>query len=49
MPGGMGTIDWIGLIVPFAVYLVLLVVYYVWEGKREERFREQYAEEMNDG
>ena len=27
---------------PFAVYLVLLVVYYVWEGRRERRLREEY-------
>ncbi len=29
---------------PFAVYLVLLAVYYVWEGRRERRLREQYEE-----
>ncbi|ELZ08342.1 hypothetical protein C479_13423 [Halovivax asiaticus JCM 14624] len=42
----MSTLDWIGLVGPFAVYLVLLVVYYVWEGRREERLREEYADEM---
>ncbi|AGB16802.1 hypothetical protein Halru_2215 [Halovivax ruber XH-70] len=41
----MSTLDWIGLVGPFAVYLVLLVVYYVWEGRREERLREEYADE----
>ena len=29
---------------PFAAYLLLLVVYYVWEGRRERRLRERYEE-----
>ncbi|RKD88950.1 hypothetical protein [Halopiger aswanensis] len=33
---------------PFAVYLVMLGVYYVWEGKREKRLRQEY-EETNHG
>ncbi|MFC7201179.1 hypothetical protein [Halospeciosus flavus] len=28
---------------PFAVYLVMLVVYYVWEGRRERRLHEKYG------
>ncbi|WP_459807943.1 hypothetical protein [Halopiger thermotolerans] len=43
-----GTVDLIWLFGPFAVYLVMLGVYYVWEGKREERLRERY-EEVNHG
>jgi hypothetical protein len=42
---GMSAIDWLGLIVPFVVYFVMLVVYYVWEGRREKRLRENYADE----
>jgi len=41
----MSTLDWIGLVGPFVVYLLLLVVYYVWEGRREKRLREEYADE----
>ncbi|MFC3958077.1 hypothetical protein [Halovivax cerinus] len=41
----MGTLDWIGVVGPFTVYLLALVVYYVWEGRREERLREEYADE----
>ncbi|WP_336036801.1 hypothetical protein [Halobacterium yunchengense] len=44
----MGLIDWAGLVVPFVVYLLLLVVYYVWEGRREKRLRERYREEIED-
>ncbi|MFD1562720.1 hypothetical protein ACFR99_04025 [Haloarchaeobius amylolyticus] len=29
---------------PFAVYLVMLGVYYVWEGKREKKLQERYQE-----
>lgn len=42
---GMSAIDWFGLVVPFAVYLIMLVVYYVWEGRREERLHRESAEE----
>ncbi|MFW5896040.1 MAG: hypothetical protein ACOCUA_01505 [archaeon] len=49
MAGALSTIDLIGLVVPFVVFFVLLVVYYVWEGRREQRLREQYEEEMTDG
>lgn len=49
MPGGLGTIDWIGLVVPFVVYFILLWVWYFWEGKREKQLRKQYEEEMSDG
>lgn len=44
---GLSTLDWLGLVVPFVVYLAMLVVYYVWEGRREERLREEYSEEVN--
>lgn len=37
-------IDWFGLIGPYVVFFVSLIVYYVWEGKREQRLREQYTE-----
>ncbi|AAG19341.1 MULTISPECIES: hypothetical protein [Halobacterium] len=39
----VGTLDWIGLFAPFVAYLVALVVYYVWEGRRERRLRERYG------
>ena len=45
----MATIDWIGLVVPFVVYLIMLVVYYVWEGRREEQLRDRYEEEIRHG
>ena len=40
----MNTLDWLGLVGPYAVFFVTLVVYYVWEGKREKRLRERYGE-----
>lgn len=40
----MSLIDWVGLIGPYVVFFALLIVYYVWEGKRERRLREQYTE-----
>lgn len=43
----LSTLDWLGLVVPFVVYFVMLVVYYVWEGRREERLREEYDVEVN--
>lgn len=48
MSGGMGTLDWIGLVVPFVVYFLMLVVYYVWEGRREEQLRDRYEEEIEN-
>jgi len=39
----VGTLDWVALVVPFVVYLLALVVYYVWEGRRERRLRERHA------
>ncbi len=30
---------------PFVVYLVMLIVYYVWEGRRERRLHEKYDTE----
>lgn len=43
----LSTLDWVGLVVPFVVYFVMLVVYYVWEGRREERLRDEYDTEVN--
>lgn len=43
----LSTLDWVGLVVPFVVYFVMLVVYFVWEGRREERLREEYDTEVN--
>ncbi len=40
----MSTIDWLGLVGPYAVFFVMLIVYYVWEGKREQQLRERYDE-----
>lgn len=45
----LGTIDLVGLVVPFVVYFIMLVVYYVWEGRREQALREEYNEEMTHG
>lgn len=45
----LGTLDLIGLVVPFAVYFIMLIVYYVWEGRREKQLREEYTEEMTHG
>lgn len=42
MVAGLSTLDVIGLFGPFLVFAVALVVYYVWEGKRERQLREQY-------
>lgn len=40
----METLDWLGMVGPYAVFFVMLIVYYVWEGRRERRLREQYEE-----
>jgi hypothetical protein len=40
----MNMLDWFGIIGPYAIFFVLLIVYYVWEGKREQRLRERYEE-----
>jgi hypothetical protein len=44
MPDGT-SVDLTLLFGPFVVYFVLLVVYYVWEGRRERRMRERYESE----
>ncbi|MFC7045618.1 hypothetical protein ACFQH6_09560 [Halobacteriaceae archaeon GCM10025711] len=44
MPEGLTTVDWLGIVVPFLVYFVMLIVYYVWEGRRERRLKEEYEE-----
>jgi hypothetical protein len=41
----MGTLDWLGLVGPYAVFFVMLIVYYVWEGRRERTLRERYEED----
>ena len=43
----MSTLDWLGLIGPYVVFFVALIVYYVWEGRRERRLRLEY--EGTDG
>lgn len=45
----LSLIDWLGLLVPLVVFLVMLVVYYVWEGRREQKLRRQYEEENHAG
>ena len=42
----MSTLDWLGLVVPYVVFFVMLIAYYVLEGRREERLREQYGGEV---
>ncbi|WP_232688404.1 hypothetical protein [Halobacterium zhouii] len=44
----VNTLDWVALVVPFVVYFLMLIVYYVWEGRREQRLREQYDETNTD-
>ncbi|GGL38099.1 hypothetical protein EFA46_011440 (plasmid) [Halarchaeum sp. CBA1220] len=44
MPDGNST-NLLYLFGPFVVYLVMLVVYYVWEGRRERRLHEKYETE----
>ena len=39
-----GSVDLLWLFGPFVVYLVMLGVYYVWEGKREDQLRQRYEE-----
>jgi len=41
----MSTLDWLGLVAPYTVFFVMLLVYYFWEGKREQKLRERYDEE----
>ncbi|MDL5361839.1 hypothetical protein [Halalkalicoccus sp. NIPERK01] len=41
----LSALDWIGLVVPFVVFFVMLIVYYVWEGRRERRLRREYEVE----
>jgi len=38
------SVDLVWLFGPFVAYLVMLGVYYVWEGRREKRLRAQYEE-----
>lgn len=40
---GTSTLVWLGLIVPFVVFLTVLVVYYLWEGRRERNLRAKYG------
>jgi hypothetical protein len=41
---GMSAVDWFGLVVPYAVFFVMLIAYYVLEGRRERRLRRRYDE-----
>ncbi|UPM44382.1 hypothetical protein [Halocatena salina] len=43
----INVIDWIGLVGPYIVFFGMLIVYYVWEGKRERRLRKRYTEERH--
>lgn len=43
MASGMSTLDWIGFVGPLLVLFLLVIVYFVWEGRREKRLREQYG------
>lgn len=47
MPDGLGLVDWLALVVPFALYFIMLWVWYVWEGKREKRLRTEFEEAQN--
>lgn len=38
------SVDLVWLFGPFVVYLVMLGVYYVWEGKREKQLQKRYQE-----
>ncbi|ELY57843.1 hypothetical protein [Natronococcus jeotgali] len=38
------SVNLVWLFGPFAAYLVMLGVYYVWEGRREKRLRRRYEE-----
>lgn len=46
MPG-LSTLDWVGLVGPYAVFFVMLIAYYVLEGRREKRLREEYEGETH--
>lgn len=41
----MSTLDWLGLVGPYVVFFGMLIAYYVLEGRRERRLREQYDRE----
>lgn len=45
----MSFIDWAGLLVPLVTFLLMLVAYYVWEGRRERRLRRQYGDAAGEG
>lgn len=44
MPDG-NSVEMALLFGPFVVYFVMLIVYYVWEGRRERRLHEKYDTE----
>lgn len=44
----MSALDWIGLVGPYVVFFVMLIVYYVWEGRRERRLRREYENEVEN-
>ncbi|WP_254544025.1 hypothetical protein [Halomarina pelagica] len=39
----MSVIDWIGLIGPYVLFFLMLIAYYVLEGRRERRLRREYG------
>jgi len=41
----LSTLDWLGIVGPYTVFFVMLIVYYVWEGRRERALRQRYEEE----
>lgn len=43
----LSTLDWLGLVGPFVVFFIMLIAYYILEGRREERLRAQYGEEID--
>lgn len=47
MSQAMSTIDWIGVLGPIAFYIVSLITYYVYEGRREERLKDKYSTEVS--
>jgi len=41
----MSTLDWLGVVGPYTAFFVMLLVYYVWEGRRERAIRDRFQEE----
>lgn len=49
MSGALSTVDLLGIVGPIVFYVVSLAVYYVYEGKRERRIKEEYEEVSTNG